>query len=869
MKKAISVGTSAALLASLLATAVAPAVLGASTDYGFTVTGAGSIPTTGTSGAVSIAVNETEKTGWNSGPNTLTFTLNDADGNGATVAWSGTPAITGAPGSLGTFTTTKAANVLTVHFTTSNTGQIENFSITGLTIDTDDAAIGAIDLIVDKTLFDGGTGTIATGTGTASGTLSVLAEAGDIELSVAYDTGSFSFGKSGPVTPVGCTAGTNGNLQIAAPDAETRAITSVTDGTTALLGVPAITSFHDVDTAVTQSVGVCGLINGIGTVVKTITQTATSTTVQPGEFNQVAGTTTLTESDPGTFSKNMVVTFTLDTAGVLFSAAPVADPNGAALALNSAPPISPPPLAGVPVPCALSFDRKSCAVTVTAASTTEGTIVLGTVSLDLEASVAQGTNIGINVTTVPVAPVVVDSNTIAKVGRVLVGVSAAPTIYINENDQQSGMIVLTESRAGVLTDTAVGNYFGLCIPEGQGTMGTVFTRAPWAVVTAGNLSIRSDLTGGTSVAGTIIPGTGNRCVEWVVYTKSTTASTIEIRGSDASNVVLVSGANNGPRLSVAGSAAPGAVLVRVLNGSKTRVEANSNLALVTEVSNATKAFRNQPAVASLGAPLIPAGAARAVLGGVTIKETQAGQFKANERICVSIVPLNLPAGYKYQTYFITNSFTADQPVVSTNTASGLLVKGFTSGDFSSSQFCFSVSQQATGTLGVITISNMVVFTAADASVGNINVNVSGGFGLEGQGPNPFTTARNFEQVVTVGKIGVAAKLSIGAVSALGLKPTSGYTTKTPKTAALGKYITWKFTGGAALAGQRVNVMVAMKIDGAWGGPKYLKSAVADANGIVTFAWKSATAAAVNVRVQWPGNANYAVSTSKALGGYWK
>lgn len=82
-------------------------------------------------------------------------------------------------------------------------------------------------------------------------------------------------------------------------------------------------------------------------------------------------------------------------------------------------------------------------------------------------------------------------------------------------------------------------------------------------------------------------------------------------------------------------------------------------------------------------------------------------------------------------------------------------------------------------------------------------------------------------------------------------------------------MTWKFTGGPTLAGQRVNVLIAKKINGAWGGPVYLKSAWADANGIVTFSMKSASAAAVNIRVQWPGSSTMGVSVSKALGAYWK
>ncbi len=62
----------------------------------------------------------------------------------------------------------------------------------------------------------------------------------------------------------------------------------------------------------------------------------------------------------------------------------------------------------------------------------------------------------------------------------------------------------------------------------------------------------------------------------------------------------------------------------------------------------------------------------------------------------------------------------------------------------------------------------------------------------------------------------------------------------------------------------MNVLVATKVGGIWGPVKYLKSAWADANGVVTFAWKSNTAAWVNVRVQWPGSAAYGVSYSKSL-----
>jgi hypothetical protein len=65
------------------------------------------------------------------------------------------------------------------------------------------------------------------------------------------------------------------------------------------------------------------------------------------------------------------------------------------------------------------------------------------------------------------------------------------------------------------------------------------------------------------------------------------------------------------------------------------------------------------------------------------------------------------------------------------------------------------------------------------------------------------------------------------------------------------------------------VLLARKVGGTWGSPAYLKSAWADAAGVVTFWWKSGTAAAVNVRIAWPGGAAYGPSTSPARGAYWK
>jgi hypothetical protein len=173
---------------------------------------------------------------------------------------------------------------------------------------------------------------------------------------------------------------------------------------------------------------------------------------------------------------------------------------------------------------------------------------------------------------------------------------------------------------------------------------------------------------------------------------------------------------------------------------------------------------------------------------------------------------------------------------------------------------------AGGTLSCTSGTTLRVTSGAASFYGcSINVASSGYYTLGASSSPVWTAATSSAFYVT----GLRPSLAISVSSSLGLKPLTGYTTATPKTTTVGKYVTWKFTGGAALVGQRVNVMVAKRVNGVWGLPAYLKSAWADANGLVTFAWTLNTAGAINVRVQWPGNATYAVSTSKALGAYWK
>ena len=858
----------------------------------------------------------------------------DPDGAGplspvGNVQFVGTPTLV-APGSLGGATATlvqKGAylnDTIRIRIYAGDLLNKQQITVSGLKVK---ASSGATLGAIQTGLYSDDANTLAKcflgTTATASGTVSNAIGIGAASVVVAVSSGAFV--ATGTVT--GTT--TAGKLVFATGESVNIASVSAVVAGLQTLTIAATTVVHPANEAVTQTgapnapafpittifTGGAYLLTSVGTVTDSVKQDVWSTAggipaggagadtklplnINPGEQNQSTLSTYIyersgtdaTTGSAGFIAKDTILTFKIDAAGVLFSASPTVQAYDAftglpytyaqgsiALKLDGAKaPAAPVPPAIVGIPntndgaavCTISFDRTSCSIKVTQASTDslhQAVISLHNILMDVASTVAKGTPVNIVVTGVPVA---VDYNTVAYVSRVIVGVAAQPTIYINYNDQQSGMMTLTESGAGFFTDASVtygNNVFGLCLTSGE-----TFTRAPWAVVSTGDLKLLSGLVGATSVQGTLFNIGTESCAKWTVYSASTVASTVDIRGSDASNAVLAAGALNGPRYSVSPllpSGSPGATLVDILVGNDTTVRAGT--AVSSSVSNAVRAFKSGVVVTALSQPMIPQGSPDSLGGKLQITETLAGQFKPGETVCVAVLPRASNTVRTQDTLF-KEATTNDLPVITTNTATGLLVQSVAQPGCSegsrlfglptdlTNSFSFDIYQQAYGTLGQITISNIHFITTADAPVGPVLVTVGG-----------WDSGVEFQTAVSNAKIGVAAKLSIGAVSALGLKPTSGYTTSTPKTAKLGKYITWKFTGGTALAGQRVNILVAKKINGAWGGPAYLKSAWADANGIVTFAWTSKTAVALNVRAQWPGSANYAVSTSKALGSYWK
>lgn len=458
--------------------------------------------------------------------------------------------------------------------------------------------------------------------------------------------------------------------------------------------------------------------------------------------------------------------------------------------------------------------------------------------IDVDASVAQGTSITIVVSTSPALPVKVVDNVVATVSRVIIGVGATPTIYINENDQQSGQLSLSESVAGQFKDAAdvLGqNWFGLCQLSGE-----TYTRAPFAVVTVGDLKLRDGAAAATSVKGTLFSNGSQSCVKWQVWTKSTVASTIEICGSDAAGVVLPSGAANGPRLSVPGWTAPGPTLTQVNVG--TEAEVNSNQVKQTIATNAVRAYRNQPVVAAVSQTVIARGAVRAPLGNVTITETQAGQLKAGEGIELCLEDLATPAGRNDVARFKFGN-TADNPIVSTNTASGLLAV-FDGFDKNQSCFYVDVVQQATGSLGVITISNMWVFVLGDAPTAALLLNVEGNDNCECS-----TSAQYFNQVVSPARVGNVVAGT--ATSRLGVTQVGAFTTST-KVAKVTKYITFRFDFGVAAAGQRVEIWGATKTGNDWTGFAKVTARTANASGVVYYYIRQNAATWKSYRAMWAG-----------------
>jgi hypothetical protein len=381
---------------------------------------------------------------------------------------------------------------------------------------------------------------------------------------------------------------------------------------------------------------------------------------------------------------------------------------------------------------------------------------------------------------------------------------------------------------------------------GSGTLGGTLTQAAaGGIATFSNLSINNagigytlhatdgSLTAATSASFTIV-GAATRLVFGVQPSDTTAGATISP-----------------------------AVTVRV-------VDANGSV-VTSSTASVVLAIQSNPAAGTLGGTLT-----QAAVGGVA---TFANLWIDNAGAGYTLLAASSGIGSVASTsftitgvnhlYFATQpgggaaaATWSSQPVVEVLDSSNALVTS----DSSTYVYLGISTNPAAGTLSCTSGTSLRVTNGVATFYGcSIDLASSSYYTLGATSSAAYTSATS-NAFYVAGKL---PTLAMSASSALGNKPASGYSTSTPKVQTAGNYVTWKFKGGAALAGHRVNVLMAKRINNVWTGPAYLKSAWADASGTVTVVMKANAGAVLNLRVQWPGSTTYAASTSKALGAHWR
>ena len=839
-RKVFSVGMSAALAASLLATIAVPAALASISQ-----TSAGNVAQGYTSaGTATIlftenAINALTNTG------TMTVTICDSAAtggppatipcsDGTQVTWAGTPVIS-APDSLGA-SVSIAANVLTIKITGHDDSNVETIAVSGLTVHAaSTAAPGQVQAVLGDSAAGAIYGAFVGGTTTAYGHLAQAYGIGNTSFAVALDTGScpFSYGVSGDATSV-----TVGSESVTVTGVTANSPT-IGQYTFANAGDP-FTVNHLANEVVTQTVHACNstvLASPANVVQGASFSTGGNRVVYPGENNSRADNLYVDEpatATPGGFlAMGTTLTFTITTPGVVFSYVPTASTNGHALAVSTA---------------LMSADRKTVTTTVTTASTSNGGEVQITgIYYDVAASVPGGTFVMVSSSLSGGLVVNPTSDSNAVVFRGVDASAPTPTVYIGENAQATGLITVTEQAAGFFqSGTGPNNVLEVC-PVATDYL---FTFAPWAKVTSGDLRLRD---GSTASATNVVQGLQDGdCWYWTVWTASTAVSTIQIGNSTFST---------GPLVNVTTDQVPGVVGVDIYSGDSSTIKAK-----IATVGFAVAAYRTQVAVVALSQPTIPAGA-KSAAGDLQISETSTGQLKDHENICVEILPRSTTEN---PDVYMQNLNTGDLPMV---TASGGIVatgvrfssdpctqneqitSGVTPTGTHMLSFSFNIHQQSVGGTGKIVISNINVITAADAPNGPILFNVFG------YGYNP--TNVEFQATVSNAKIGVLAPVNIGALTGTGLYPNQGAWSTATKVAAANHYVTWRFTGGSQLAGKTVEIWMAKKNSaGGWSTFTKLTARTADASGTVYF-WYRGTSTWVSVRAHFVGDTSVAESWSSA------
>lgn len=537
--------------------------------------------------------------------------------------------------------------------------------------------------------------------------------------------------------------------------------------------------------------------------------------------------------------------------------------------------------------CSLSFDRKSCTVTVNTASVgvpssiTIGNAVFpyaGAIYLDVAASVPAGTSITATLTGSPAFNVYVNSNVIAIVNRTLVGVGAIPTVWIGYNAQQSGVLTVSESAAGFFqAGTGSNNGLQICATDlnpSSSTPSETFTFAPWAVVTSGDLSLLNTSThvGAASVQGTL--NASATCAMWTVYSASTTASTITIVGATSSGPLSASVATNGPTLNINPAATPGPVNFGVgtgnitVNSSTTPPTWTFTPVYSTVAVNAMRAFKSGITVTALSQPYIAPGTIGAA-GNIQVAETLNGQLVAGETFTCQLLQPNPGPN---NAFWINTANSNDLPVVTTNTDSGLIAHlvPFPSGSAASS-FSVKIDQQAYAPkTGVVTISNLHYQTATGSPLGPINVECFNASLRPGFVSSQSSFGADFDAFISNAIVGTAptkTSVVIDNDSAVGQTQT-GFSIVT-KVVKAGSWVTIRFQTTPALAGKPLGVWIAKKnANGTWGAFSAHATVTANGAGVAYYFYKAGSPAWLSFRAKYAGDATFAASQSSGTQVRW-
>jgi len=890
-RKAISVGMSAALLASLFTVIAASSALAA-----ITVSGVGTISQGATSsGTATFTFTENSAAALTTS-GFLQVCIDDAAPSAGTVTFEGTPTIS-APGSLGaTVSGGGGTSCFTVNVTGNDPLNIETIVVGGLKIKASaGASAGAIVATLTATAgnvnaaFQGGTAT-------ATGKLSQAYGPTTTTWIVAVDSTS-------PCIFSGTNAVTVG--------AETLTTTSVSANNVPVAGqqtfvTSAMTTNHLANEVVTQSVANCSptSLPSPGTVAVALTYAVPSQLIVfPGETNAPAGDLMISENTStgaAYFVAGRTITATIVDAGVTFSRAPIATATTAGGVVSTIashtvanPTVitttaahglvtgnsvtisgnvgSVPTINGTFTVTVLSTTTFSIPVSVTTAGA--GGAVVSNASLSplfLFAATPTNSNPAVgtlsadrrSVTwTINTASAALDSIVISGIlydvaSTVTGGTEIDVTIaYSSGNVQPTSRSNAIVARPVTATSTATTVYIGengqtagtISIVEnsagtftdGTGsfntfevclTTGETFAAAPSATVSAGNLQLRSGAVAAATAVGTpFTSGTGNaNCYYWTVWAASTTASTVTI----------------GPlMINVPAGLPVGPTNVAVGIGSV----ATFSVTNAVQLTVANRVFRNQVVVTALGQPFIPVGSNGSPAGDIQIQETANGQLKAGEEICVEIVP-NQNVNILYDA-FLKGLNTSDRPIatgsngivvgaVTLGVPGQLCTRNIPTGAIGSTlvlSFSVTVSQQSTTGNGKVVFSNIKYATVNDAVTGPVQVNV---YGLGG-----IPTSVQFQALISNARIGTSS-ISGSNATRLGVTQTGAFTIST-KVAKVGKYVTYRFDFGVAAAGQVFLITGATKTGNDWSAFTTVTSRRANASGVVYYyirqysaTWKS-------------------------------